>query len=40
MGIRLLNTSNYRLKVWEEDEAPKYAILSHTWVHGGEVDLQ
>ena len=39
MGVRL-NTSSHRLKVWEEDEAPKYAIVSHTWVHGGEVDMQ
>src|SRR6266702_4059585 len=29
--MRLLNTGNFEVKSFEDDEVPPYAILSHTW---------
>jgi hypothetical protein len=29
--MRLLNTDNFEVKEFRDDEVPRYAILSHTW---------
>lgn len=29
--MRLLNTTNFEVKLFGDDEVPEYAILSHTW---------
>jgi hypothetical protein len=29
--MRLLNTDNFKVKEFRDDEVPRYAILSHTW---------
>jgi hypothetical protein len=39
--MRLLNTSTLELKEFADGEAPRYAILSHTWdIDNGELSLQ
>lgn len=40
MAIRLINTDTLQLKSFTGDRIPKYAILSHTWEHDGEVSFQ
>ncbi|KAL8366427.1 hypothetical protein RB595_004959 [Gaeumannomyces hyphopodioides] len=40
MAIRLINTETLRMKMFPSASAPRYAILSHTWVDGDEVDFQ
>ena len=40
MSIRLVDTTTIRLKVFNSQEAPKYAILSHTWTSDEEVSYQ
>jgi hypothetical protein len=37
--MRLLNTGNFEVKLFGEDQVPPYAILSHTW-NEEEVTLQ
>lgn len=40
MSIRLINTKTLRMKAFPSQNAPKYAILSHTWVDDEEVSYQ
>ncbi|KAL8345462.1 hypothetical protein RB601_005484 [Gaeumannomyces tritici] len=40
MAIRLINTETLQTKIFFGESVPKYAILSHTWVEGEEVDFQ
>jgi hypothetical protein len=37
--MRLINTANYELRQFNENDLPSYAILSHRWGHG-EVNYQ
>ncbi|EJT75546.1 hypothetical protein GGTG_05479 [Gaeumannomyces tritici R3-111a-1] len=40
MAIRLINTETLQMKMFFGESVPEYAILSHTWVEGEEVDFQ
>ncbi|KAL8341599.1 hypothetical protein RB598_003502 [Gaeumannomyces tritici] len=40
MPIRLINTTTLQMKMFFGAPVPPYAILSHTWVEGEEVDFQ